>query len=696
MKRIVVIGVLALAAGCATTGPTPQPTPTSTATPVAGPAVTPTPTPTPPPVGPVSEARFQAIGEDPVRVLLERGRGPFVLPQPGRAYRVALGGDERWMWGPLEITAGASERHWQVGAWSTTEAADRVAAVLEREVGGALQTWVEPTGTGLFRVKCRWPAPEPADAASQLAAVGFPDAFATSAGGTVRIAGAGESVAAASAVTLQPAGDWPTAVDSRRYRGRFVIRPAGSDVLLINEIAMEQYLRGVVPVEMGPYVFPELEALKAQAVAARTYTVAHLGDHDDEGWDICDTPACQAYHGAGAEHRLTDRAVAETAGLIATFQGDPIDAMYTSTCGGHTEDAAELFDGRGAPYLRGVACAWDRALRLTGAPDPFPAGDGRAFRADLARRALGLPDGPIAPEGVLRPVAELCQGEVRPLPAAFDTDDWSGALLAAGGFDDQGPLAPGTGVDRLIRLADLFDLPLSPPDPADRSREWHLEAAAAVLELRGLITVDRGEAVPHPEGVAIYPRRADRSEPIQQPVPLCRRWNESITGATFLDVRPGTLLERYRFDERVLALVVVESGGGGEADRRSAWRSWRRVKSWDELEASIGQRGLESIEIIRSGRSGRVVELEVVDSAGGRRIIDGFDVRRALDLPETLFEMHRMTDSEGRTSVQFLGRGWGHGVGLCQNGAYGLARSGMGFESILKHYYTGIEVVPWR
>jgi stage II sporulation protein D len=619
-----------------------------------------------------------------------------VLPQPGRAYRVVVGGDERWMWGPLEITAGAAEHHWQVGAWSTTMAAEGAAAVLDRELGRSVRAWVEPTGTGLFRVKCRWLGTEPADAAPLLASVGFPDAFATSAGGAVRIAGAGASVKASSAVTLHPAGDWPTVVGGRRYRGRFVVRPAGSDLLLVNEIAMEQYLRGVVPVEMGPYVFPELEALKAQAVAARTYTVAHLGDHDDEGWDICDTPACQAYHGAGAEHRLTDRAVVETAGLVATFEGAPIDAMYTSTCGGHTEDAAELFDGRGAPYLRGVACAWDRALRLTGEPDPIPAGDGRAFRADLARRALGLPGGPVAPENLLRPVAALCRGEVRPLPSAFDMDDWSGALLAAGGFDDRGPLAAGVGADRLIRLADLFDLPLSPPDLGDRPREWHLEAAAAVLELRGVITVDRGEAVPHPQGVAIYPRRADRSEPIRQPVPLFSRWNESITGAAVLDVFPGTPLERYRLDDRVLALVVVRSGGGGEADRRSSWRSWRRVKSWDELEASIGQRDLERIEIVRVGRSGRVVELGVIDSAGRRRIIDGFDVRRALDLPETFFEMHMMTDSEGRRSVQFLGRGWGHGVGLCQNGAYGLARSGMGFESILEHYYTGIEVVPWR
>jgi stage II sporulation protein D len=71
-------------------------------------------------------------------------------------------------------------------------------------------------------------------------------------------------------------------------------------------------------------------------------------------------------------------------------------------------------------------------------------------------------------------------------------------------------------------------------------------------------------------------------------------------------------------------------------------------------------------------------------------------VRRALQLPETLFAMHLRTRDDGEHAVHFLGRGWGHGVGLCQNGAYGLARAGRRFEEILGHYYTGIQVVRWR
>ena len=65
--------------------------------------------------------------------------------------------------------------------------------------------------------------------------------------------------------------------------------------------------------------------------------------------------------------------------------------------------------------------------------------------------------------------------------------------------------------------------------------------------------------------------------------------------------------------------------------------------------------------------------------------------RRALDLPDTLFVAMR-SGSTSQPAVRFLGRGWGHGVGLCQNGAYGLARGGATYQEILKTYYTGVEV----
>ena len=113
------------------------------------------------------------------------------------------------------------------------------------------------------------------------------------------------------------------------------------------------------------------------------------------------------------------------------------------------------------------------------------------------------------------------------------------------------------------------------------------------------------------------------------------------------------------------------------------------------MAASLGEPDLERLEIIRRGRSGRVVTLAVIDRSGNRRLVKGFDVRRVLDLPETLFEMHTRTLPDGERVAHFLGRGWGHGVGLCQNGSYGLAKAGMTFDAILRHYYTGIDLKAW-
>ena len=73
---------------------------------------------------------------------------------------------------------------------------------------------------------------------------------------------------------------------------------------VVNELPLEEYLLGVVPNELSPSTFGQLEALKAQAVAARTYIVKNMGQYRAEGYDICDTDACQVYFGAGTEDPL--------------------------------------------------------------------------------------------------------------------------------------------------------------------------------------------------------------------------------------------------------------------------------------------------------------------------------------------------------------------------------------------------------
>ncbi len=699
--RILLVVLTLGLGGCTTTsrppvqGPKPTPTPVVTSTPTPQPTPQPSPTavPTVPPPAMVPTDDLEA---PLIRVLLERSAKTITLPEPGRAWRVTSGSRSQWLWGPLSVSRSSGQTWYQVGAFGSQGAADQAEGSIKQAFGTDVDITKLLEDSGLSRVRMRWitnPPPEPKIALSQA---GFPGAFAVAAGGSARVEGQGGLVVSEGEILLEPAGTYPAAVGHSRYRGRFRARPSGADeVMLINELNLERYLQGVVPGEMGPAVFPEVEALKAQSVAARTYAIAHLGDHDAEGYDICDTPACQVYHGVGVEHRLTNRAIEETSGMIAVFDGRPIDAMYTSTCGGHTETSSELFSGRAQAYLQAVPCAWDRDLQLDGDGAEGPWQTSTDFGAMVALRVLGLRAG-ASLEAIVGAVSREA-GIAVDSQALADLEAFSRGLLEAGGLIRSAEvLSPETSaLERLLFLADLYKVPLNPPVGGIRS-SWPGAAALAILELRGIIVRDRGEAVPRPDGVGIFPRRAMASESLPATVPLWERWRDGYRQRAVQTVRPGAELERLRRGDLVVGLVVRRSGGSGEADRRSAWREWVREKPWSELAQRLGIPDLEKLEIIRRTDFGRVVGLAAVGRTGQRKEWTGFDVRRALDLPETLFTVNVVTRPDGVKVARFLGRGWGHGVGLCQNGAYGLARSGMTFERILGHYYTGIQLTNWR
>ena len=692
------LGALLALTACATAPPEavpaarrPQP-PTPTPTPPAAAAM---PAPSPPPA---PALRPSSHGQAPlVRILILRTPEAVELAEPGRAYRARWADRESWLWGPLRLTAGAGGRSWQVGAFRGTAAAEVAARRVEEALGPEVEARVSESADGLLRVRAQWRDAEPADPAAVLAGIGFAGAFAVASPGALRIEGSTGGVldSITDEVVLEAEDGWPIAVGGRGYHGRLRVRVVGAELLVINQLNLESYLKGVVPAEMGPTQFPQLDALKAQAVAARTYAIAHLGDADAEGYDLCATPACQVYAGADAQHPLSDRAVDETAGLVAAYGGQPIDAMYTSTCGGHTEDAALLFTGRAQPYLRGVPCAWERPLELVGSGEPRSFDGESAFRSDLAARALG-PAGEAGPQQLVERVAVLCGGRSAGVGPEPSPDQLAVALLAAGGLEGATALVEARGAAALAELADLFGIPLEVPEANPPHESWPLRAALAVLELSGVVRRDDGEAVPRADGAGIFPRAAAASEPLPQPLPLYRRWSPVWSRVPALQVLPGTALERYRIGDELLALVVVASGGGGQADRRSAWRSWSRDRSWDEVARGLGVPDLERLEITRRAPSGRVIGLKAVGRSGAEKEVEGFPVRRALDLPENLFSFHVRTAPDGTRVVRVLGRAWGHGVGLCQNGAYGLARSGMTFDEILKHYYTGIELVRWE
>lgn len=118
---------------------------------------------------------------------------------------------------------------------------------------------------------------------------------------------------------------------------------------------MEEYLYGVVPRELGPVQYPEIEAQKAQAVAARTYAHSSLGKHWNNGYDVVATVQDQVYGGAAAEHSISTSAINATAGIVATSGGALISALFYATSGGKTSNGGDVFSTT-APYLTTV---WD-------------------------------------------------------------------------------------------------------------------------------------------------------------------------------------------------------------------------------------------------------------------------------------------------------------------------------------------------
>lgn len=140
-------------------------------------------------------------------------------------------------------------------------------------------------------------------------------------------------------------------VEKDRYRGYLHFKSVSGSIRVINHLDVEDYLYGLVPREM-PSSFP-LEALKAQAVAARTYAIYNIDKHKKDGYSLCDTTHCQVYSGYDGEKPSTTKAVDETRGMFALYNGNVINAQYCSSSSGYTNDSLDVWGGD-QPYLKSV------------------------------------------------------------------------------------------------------------------------------------------------------------------------------------------------------------------------------------------------------------------------------------------------------------------------------------------------------
>lgn len=144
-----------------------------------------------------------------------------------------------------------------------------------------------------------------------------------------------------------------------KYSGEFIIKVIGNQIQVNHLINLENYLAGVVQNEIGNGA--PLEALKAQAVAARSHAVSMLlyNRHKNDGYDLCNGTHCQVYKGEYLQNANILEAVLSTGGEILSYNGRAIDATYHSACGGKTDSSQLIWRGTPTPYLMGVTCIDD-------------------------------------------------------------------------------------------------------------------------------------------------------------------------------------------------------------------------------------------------------------------------------------------------------------------------------------------------
>ena len=163
-------------------------------------------------------------------------------------------------------------------------------------------------------------------------------------------------------IIIKPEKDGYVSVKRKWYRGHFKVINDGGALTVMNDLTIEDYIQGVVPSEM-PSSW-EIEAHKAQAIAARSYALANLGKRGKYGYDLKDTPEDQAYGGASAETARTNKAVSETEGIVLVCQGKIVPAYYSASAGGQTRSAGQVWL-HDLPFIKSVP-SFDDGIKKNG------------------------------------------------------------------------------------------------------------------------------------------------------------------------------------------------------------------------------------------------------------------------------------------------------------------------------------------
>ena len=355
--------------------------------------------------------------------------------------------------------------------------------------------------------------------------------------------------------------------DNTYYGGFRFERINGGNMTVVSIVGLEDYVKGVVPTEMSNS-WP-IEALKAQAVAARSYVLTLGTKHGSHHFDVCYDVDCQAYTGQTRAGANSNKAVDDTAGLVALCNGRIVQAAYYSSNGGASESSSTVWGGNQANYPY-----------LVGKPDPYEA-------------------------------------------AAGIKNDWtktvSSSTLVAGlkklGYNTVGSSIVSVAVTSLTASGNPQKVTFT--DNEGKNFSIDTRYVVSMLSLRSYRYGFSASAIPYPSGTGTGTGAG-----------------VNINGSATVDSAAG--------------LYAIDGSG------------------------NVTAVGGDAFVITGSG----VTQLE---PGSGGTVSDG-----------SVGSLSSTTGSSGMFT--FIGRGWGHNVGMSQYGAYAMAKQGYNYQQILQFYYTGITV----
>lgn len=449
----------------------------------------------------------------------------------------------------------------------------------------------------------------------------------------------------------------------RRYRGQLQILASGSGLRAINHLPLEQYLASVVGSEM-PASWPQA-ALRAQAVAARTYV---LRQRKPGGlFDVTATTASQVYRGVEAETASTREAVAATRAQVLLFEGSLVEAVFHSSSGGvSTENSGEIWNQQ-LPYL----------VSVPDLDDVSPVQNWRQTLApELLRKAFGEIGGALS----IEVLSTSASGRIRQARVTGP----AGTLLLSG-----------TQLrSRLGLRSTLVHFEILTPNPATNTGmdaavlpAWAMLPATAKVPATAKLRAGSNIGVGFDPGPGSSPGAGSG---IGANIPIAG--GAASSGSRAVNYR--SIISGSATAGALAAAAAGSSTGGNLAISPVTTSPGAGVAGATGYGA-IGYGQGSSGGAIPSPANSAAVNSAAVNSAAASYVpgmAAAASLARLLPPPPLLPALQPDSLQLTQPTLLAIGRGFGHGVGMSQWGAYGLARRGEDYQRILLHYYRGSQL----